>query len=225
MRQVLPTASVTISDRIRDDIVAGALPFGSRLTLDLLARRYGVGHMPIREALRQLQGEGLLSLTPNRGARVRAVNIEFVRNIFDLRIAIEAMLARRAAERIDARQIAELEAIEAEFEAAAARGEFPSLLAINRRFHVVICDAAQNPEAAAVLDRHRRLIAALWNLHGYGEDRPAGVISDHRHLIAALAAHDADVAASLAMAHAAKAKQALIGRMLQGERAVDGAAA
>jgi DNA-binding GntR family transcriptional regulator len=49
--------------------------------------------------------------------------------------------------------------------------------------------------------------------HGYGDDRPAGVISDHRHIIAALAAHDADVAAALAMAHAAKAKQELIARM------------
>jgi DNA-binding GntR family transcriptional regulator len=71
-----------------------------------------------------------------------------------------------------------------------------------------------------VLDRHRRLIAALWTLHGYGDHRVAGVISDHRHLIAALAAADADVAASMAVAHAAKAKQELIARM-----AVDGPAA
>jgi DNA-binding GntR family transcriptional regulator len=76
-----------------------------------------------------------------------------------------------------------------------------------------------------VLDRHRRLIAALWNLHGYGEDRPAGVISDHRHIIAALATHDADVAASLAMAHAAKAKQELIARMLAKDVVASSAAA
>ena len=214
VKESIPTASNAVGDRIRDDIVAGALPFGSRITLELLASRYAVGHMPVREALRELQGEGLVVLTPNRGARVRAVDMEFVRNIFDLRIAIEAMLARRAAERIDARQIAKLEEIEARFEAMAALRDFRTLLAINREFHAVINDAAGNPEAAGVLDRHRRLIAALWNLHGYGEDRPAGVISDHRHIISALAAHDADVAASLAMAHAAKAKQELIARML-----------
>jgi DNA-binding GntR family transcriptional regulator len=214
MKEILPTASNAVCDRVRDDIVAGALPFGSRITLELLASRYSVGHMPVREALRQLQGEGLVVLTPNRGARVRAVDIDFVRNIFDLRIAIEAMLARRAAERIDVRQIAKLEAIEARFEAAAPSRDFRALLAINREFHSLINDAATNPEAAEVLDRHRDLIAALWNLHGYGDDRPAGVISDHRHIISALAAHDADVAASLAMAHAAKAKQALIARML-----------
>lgn len=225
MTGTVTTASFTICDRIRDDIVAGALPFGSRLTLALLAQRYSVGHMPIREALRQLQGEGLVVMEPNRGARVRVVDIEFVRNIFDMRIAIESMLARRAAERIEQRHVAELEAIQREFEAAARKCEYRALLAINRRFHSVINGAAQNPEAASVLDRHRRLIAALWNLHGYGEDRATGVISDHRHIISSLAAHDADVAASLAMAHAAKAKQELIARMLAKERTASSAAA
>jgi DNA-binding GntR family transcriptional regulator len=214
MRRAFTTASIAICDRIRDDIVAGALPFGSRLKLDLLSARYSVGHMPIREALRQLQGEGLVVLEPNRGARVRAVDIEFVRNIFDLRIAIEAMLARRAAERIESGQIAKLEAIQETFEARARARDFATLLRINRDFHNVINEAARNPEAAAVLDRHWRLIAALWILHGYGEDRSAGVASDHRQIIGALAAHDADVAACLAMAHAAKAKQELIARML-----------
>ncbi len=207
------TRSVTICDRIREDIVAGALSFGRRLTLDFLASRYGVGHMPIREALRQLQGEGLIVLAPNRGARVRVVDATFVRNIFDLRIAIEAMLARRAAECIVPAQLARLEVLEAAYEREAARRDYAALLRLNREFHAVIAEAAQNPEAGEMLDRHKPLVAALWNVHGYGEDRIAGVISDHRHLIAALAARDADVAASLAMAHAAKAKQALLARM------------
>jgi DNA-binding GntR family transcriptional regulator len=211
----LTTASITIRDRVRDDIVAGTLPFGSRLTLDLLARRYSVGHMPVREALRQLEGEGLVVLTPNRGARVRAVDVEFARNIFDLRIAIEAMLTRRAAERIGADAVARLEAIEAQYEVRARQHDFDALLPLNREFHDVINDAANNPEAAKVLERHWHVIAALWNVHGYGERRVAGVISDHRQIIEALGTHDAEVAACLAMAHAAKAKQALIARMLE----------
>jgi DNA-binding GntR family transcriptional regulator len=78
----------------------------------------------------------------------------------------------------------------------------------------VINDAAANPEAANVLERHWHVVAALWNRYGYGEKRIAGVISDHRQMIEALIAHDAEVAACLATAHAAKAKQALIARML-----------
>jgi DNA-binding GntR family transcriptional regulator len=215
----LTTTSIAIRDRVRDDIVAGTLSFGSRLTLDLLARRYSVGHMPVREALRQLEGEGLVVLTPNRGARVRAADVEFARNIFDLRIAIEAMLARRAAERIGSEGIARLESIEARYEAQSRLRDFDALLALNREFHDVINDAAANPEAAKVLDRHWHVIAALWNRYGYGEKRIAGVISDHRQIIEALTAHDAEVAACLATAHAAKAKQALIARMVERQSA------
>jgi DNA-binding GntR family transcriptional regulator len=221
----LTTASLTIRDRVRADIVAGTLPFGSRLTLDLLARRYSVGHMPVREALRQLEGEGLVVLAPNRCARVRAVDVEFARNIFDVRIAVEAMLARRAAERIESRHIARLESIQAEFEAHARKHDFEALLSLNRDFHDVVNEAAQNPEAARMLERHWHVIAALWNRYGYGEKRVAGVISDHRQIIEALAARDAEVSACLAMAHAAKAKQALIGRMLETQSAPDSAAA
>ena len=213
----LTTASIVIRDRVRDDIVAGMLPFGSRLTLDLLAARYSVGHMPIREALRQLEGEGLVVLAPNRCARVRAVDVGFAQNIFDLRMAIEAMLTRRAAERIERAQLVRLRTVQARFEAHARRLDFVRLLALNREFHDVINDVAANPEAAEVLARHWRVITALWNLHGYGEQRVAGVISDHRRIIDALGAHDAEAAASLAISHAAKAKEALIARMLERE--------
>lgn len=225
MDDALSTTSIAIRDRVRGDILRGALPFGSRLTLDLLAERYSVGHMPVREALRQLEGEGLVVLTPNRVARVRAVDLDFVRNIFDLRIAIEAMLARRAAERIEHAQIARLESLQDEFEMRARKRDFESLLRLNREFHNVISEAAGNPEATNVLDRHWLVIAALWNLYGYGEKRVGGVISDHRQIIDALATHDADVAACLAMAHAAKAKQALIARMVTTQRDAAHAAA
>jgi DNA-binding GntR family transcriptional regulator len=219
------TASVEICDRIREDIVSGALPFGSRLTLHRLASRYATGDMPVREALRQLQGEGLVVQTPNCGARVRAVDVDFVRNIFDLRIVIESMLARRAAERIKQKHLAALDAVQADLERCIATRDFAGALAANRTFHRIINEVAGNPEASALLDRHWRLIAALWNVYGYGEERAAAVISDHQQMLKAFATHDTDVAACLAMAHAAKAKQELIARMLRQPAGVSEAAA
>src|SRR6186713_1394544 len=88
-----------IEQRLRNDIVAGVLPFGSRLIIEDLATRYGVSHMPIRDALRILQGEGLVVIEPNRGARVRPIYRGFIEDVFDVRCAIETMLARRAAAR------------------------------------------------------------------------------------------------------------------------------
>ena len=75
------TRNADIEGRLRDDILRGRIGFGDRLRIDELASRYGVSHMPVREALRVLAGEGLIVTEPNRGAHLRPVNREFVRAI------------------------------------------------------------------------------------------------------------------------------------------------
>ncbi len=207
-------AADSVCDRLRQDIVIGAFPFGGRLKIGDLADRYETSHMPIREALRQLQGEGLVIVEPNRGARVRKVDLEFVRDLFDLRIALEPMLARRAAERITAVQIETIARIEEELEERAVGQDYAGILACNQAFHAVINDAAGNIEAVRILDRHWNIIIALWGRHGYGTERASGVISDHRQIIVALTQRDAEGAAILATAHAAKAKQEMLRRLL-----------
>ena len=207
----------SICERLRHDILSGVFPFGGRLKIDELAARYTTSHMPIREALRRLQGEGLVNVEPNRGARVRAVDVEFVRDLFDLRIALEAMLARRAAERISSLQLDEIRRIESELEKSAARADFAAVLSANQAFHAVINNAAGNIEAIRILDRHWNIIVALWGRHGYGEERVAGVISDHRQIIVALSQRDAEGAAILQTAHAAKAKQEMLGKIQAAE--------
>ena len=202
------------SDRLRADILAGAFGFGARLKIEDLARRYATSHMPIREALRSLHGEGLVVIEPNRGARVRGVDLDFVRNMFDLRAAIEAMLTRRAAERMGPAGLVRLEEIEAGLEDCAARGDVAGVLAANREFHSLIYAAAGNPEAVEIASRHWGLVAALWGVHGYDAARLPGVISDHRQILAAIAARDAESAHAIAAAHAAKAKQDLLRKMI-----------
>jgi DNA-binding GntR family transcriptional regulator len=199
--------------RMRDDIVAGVLPFGARITIDALAIRYGTSHMPIREALRELQGEGLVVIEPNRGARVRNIDADFVTNLFEIRTALEVMLARRAAQNCTPRDIAGLEVIESALEANIARGDYPGAIAENHRLHQAINLVAGNADALPIIDRHWVLLAALWRAHGYGEARFAGVANDHRNLIGALAAHDQEAASAIMGAHAAKAKLELMRRI------------
>jgi DNA-binding GntR family transcriptional regulator len=208
-----------IQQRIRDDIVAGDLPFGSRLTIAQLAERYGVGQMPIREALRAMQGEGLLLIEPNRGARVRTVDEEFIGNIFDIRSALEVLLVRKMVSRATSRDIARLREVEARFEACIERGDHEQALRANHDFHATINAVANNPDAVALLERHWLLIKALWHRYGYGPERFAGVINDHRHLIEAIEAGDADAAASLMSAHVIKARHTLLARVKQSESA------
>jgi DNA-binding GntR family transcriptional regulator len=209
------TLSGEIASRIRKDIVDGGLPFGARLTLTELETRYSSGQMPIREALRQLQGEGLIELHPNRGARVRQVDIEFVRSLFDVRVAIEAMLTRRAAERIRAQEMVRLEEAARAFEVAPL-SDLPAVLEANRAFHAIINDTANNSEATEILQRNRQLVTALWHRFGYGVAQRDSAVADHRQIVAALRTGDADSASCFAMAHAARAKFELIARMAAG---------
>lgn len=212
MELVATTRSSEIASRIRNDIVGGGLPFGARLTLAELETRYDSGQMPIREALRQLQGEGLIELNPNRGARVRQVDIEFVRNLFDVRVAIEAMLTRRAAERIRAPDIAQLEEAARTFEVAPL-SNLPAVLEANRTFHSIINEAANNGEATEILQRNRQLVTALWRRYGYGATQRDAAVAEHRQILAALRIGDADAASCFAMAHAARAKFEIIALM------------
>jgi DNA-binding GntR family transcriptional regulator len=202
-----------IAQRMRHAIIAGELAFGSRLRIDELATRYGVSHMPVREALRELHGEGLVVIEPNRGARVRPLHRGFVEDLFDIRSAIETMLARRAAERRNERHIAALTGAEDRLETLVAQGELLAVPAVNRDFHAVINDAAGNPGALDIVDRHWLLMAALWQQFGIDEGRFTSVIDDHRQLIRAIGRGDASSAATFMGAHIERAKHDLLERM------------
>lgn len=209
----MTTSNLDIGLRIRDDIVAGTLRFGERITIDALATRYGVSHMPVREALRELQGEGLVVIEPNRGARVRTIDANFVENLFEIRTALEVMMVRRAAQRCTPEDISGLWAIEEILERHIANADHAAVVAENRRFHQTINRIADNADALPIVDKHWMLLAALWRNYGYGEARFAGVANDHRHLIAALAARDQEAASMIMGAHATKAKLELLARV------------
>jgi hypothetical protein len=95
------------------------------LQLAQLSERYEPSHMPVREALRELNGEGLVVLEHNQGAHVRGVDADFLETLFEVRSAVEALVARRAAERINAEELALLAASEASLERHAAAGDAP----------------------------------------------------------------------------------------------------
>ncbi len=205
-----------ITDRLRDAIInRQEFDAGAPLRIDALATRFGVSHMPIRAALHHLESEGLIVTQPNKGARVVAVDEDFVAQLLDIRIIIESYLARRAAERMTPARLAHLEALRAQHEAAVDGGDAAQALLANRDFHAAIHHIADNRDANLILDRHWRLIRALWRRYGYQADRFAGVVADHRLLLNAFAAGDSESAAAVTAAHTARAKLVLLNRMRQ----------
>lgn len=203
----------SIKSRICDDIVKGSFAPDTRLTIDMLASRYQSSHMPIREALRELAGEGLVRYEARRGARALPLDRRFIEDLLMLRAELEPLLARLAAAKIDDAGVAELCAIQDSLEAAVEAGDNQGAIDANGRFHRCINRIADNPEVSLIVDRHWLVLSRLWAHYGHAPDRFPGVISDHRSLITAFSNRATDDSAALMRAHVIKAKYQLIYRV------------
>jgi DNA-binding GntR family transcriptional regulator len=203
----------SVLSRLRQDIVNGSLRPNSMLKARDLAVRYGVSTIPVREALQRLQGEGLVTMARNRGARVRVLDEAGVENVCGVLEALESYFSRRFAEKASPFQISLLSEIEDAHEAAIGRGDVAQILIQNVRFHDYVNAAASNPVAVEISARQRALLGTLRLDHGFGTLRLKALSKEHRSLIDAFARHDADAAGKIAALHARSSKDDLIDRM------------
>ena len=204
------TTAMRVADDLRRRILRGELTPGQRLKIDELAALCDVSHMPVRAALQQLEAEGVLDVYPHRGAVIRGVDSGFVRNLYDVREAIEGMLTERCTERIDKAGLARLEAAMDDYEKAAKRKDTAAMLMANRTIHDTINAVAANPLAVRVLGQGHLLMEALRLRYGYGKGRVDVVIAQHRSLLNAIARRDVERAGRLARAHCISARDDLL---------------
>lgn len=190
---------------LRDQIVDGARAPGSRLVERDLADELGVSRVPVREALRALVAEGLVTPRPRTWAVVRTFTDDDVDHLLEVRSALEAMAARRAAERRDPAGVAALAAALAREEDAAAREDATAARRAAADFHEALLAAAGN----SVLDELAAVTAsrARWLL-GRHEDL-AEMAHEHRLLLDAVRAGDADAAQRLVHVHLETSRRAL----------------
>jgi len=207
------TTAMRVAADVRQRILTGEFAPGSRLKIDDIAAICAVSHMPVRGALHVLEREGVLDVLPHRGAVIRPVNARFVRNVYDLRAAIEGMLTERCAESVDATGIAELRRQLAAFERACAASDPLAVVSANREFHDSINRHADNPDAVRVLSQGRLLIEALRLRFGFGPRRTDAVIAEHRQIMRAIAGHDIERAGRVARTHCVRARDDLLARL------------
>lgn len=206
------TIVARLAQRLRDDILSGRLPFGTRLKLRELADRFNVSQMPIRDALVKLNAEGLIDIQPNRGASVRKIDQQFIENMFDIRMVLEELLVRRAIERSSDAELATLRPL-AERHAEAVRSEdMAEVLSANSRFHEQITAMARNAEAARILDQGWELIHALRGQAGYAAGRLQQIIHEHYELVSAIETRNVEAAARLARLHVARSRDDVLAR-------------
>ena len=212
---LLPPASQyrRVADQLRTDILEGLWRPDMRLKVRDLAAHYGVSPAPIRESLQQLQGEGLVVMEPNRGARVRPIDEQLVVNIFDVREALESFLTAKFADNASPHQMSLLDALQAEHDAAVERDDFPAAFALNGRFHHMINSAARNPEALGVIERHLGLTRALRVEYGFTPARMRTIGREHHQLLDALRRGDVAQARHIAALHVRSSRDDLLDRL------------
>lgn len=203
--------------RLRRDIVSGALPAGSRLKTQELARRYGTSVNPVREALHQLGGEGFVILSRNRGARVRELDENFVRNIFDIRALIEPYLIRLFVGHATAKDIARMTAIQDEIEQLASEDN-ARLRDLDETFHAITYEGHFNSEALAIRERHGQVVQALGIRYPPSPARRSAQNAEHREIIAAIEASDEAAATEIVQRHARGAEKHLLEQLRRRSR-------
>lgn len=186
-------------------ILAGELAPGAKLTEALLAERLGVSRGPIREAFRILEEAGLVRQEKNRGVFVRSIPPDEAAEIYDLRAMLEESAGRQLAERIAPEQLRTLRTMVEQMERVVRDGHEPGAgdqyHRLNLAFHETLVDFVGNRKLSAL---YRRLVKELSllrrvNLAG-GRQMPASA-SEHRGILKAIAAGDADAAGRALRAH------------------------
>ena len=145
-----------------------------------------------------------------RGASVRAVDERFIRNMYDIRSALEVLLVKRCSQRISESEIFQLHSIQGHYEEAARTSDWAACLRFNKQFHHVIYNCADNLEALEMLERNWGLIDSLRGHYGFGSGRLIEIINEHRQLLRALDQRDEQLAVKIAFEHCEHAKEDLL---------------
>lgn len=194
-----------IHNAIRDAILAGELQQGERMKVLDLAKRYGVSTNPIREALQQLQAEGLIELVPNKGATVRVIDRKLAGNLFEIREALDGIIARRAARVATDKDVASLRDLDNQLKEARHSGTSKRSTRLASYFHERIGEIAGNDEAVKMRQANVNLFNLMRTLPA-PENPPkrnfTELEAEHKAIIDAIARRDEDAAEAAARAHA-----------------------
>jgi DNA-binding GntR family transcriptional regulator len=185
---------------IREDIISGRLRANERLVVTELAKRHGTSATPVREVLQLLRGEGFVVFQRNRGARVRPIDQDFIRDIYEIGVVIEPVLTRWFVGMATDADIAGLEALQEQIEA----NNFADPIKhsdLDTQFHTLMYQRHYNRHAAELWWKHREVLRSVSRRFNFTLARRAQIVREHRELIDLIKAGDANKAADLVARH------------------------
>ncbi|AZM91643.1 MULTISPECIES: GntR family transcriptional regulator [Streptomyces] len=185
---------------IRDDIVSGFFGPGGRLTEEVLARRYGVSRVPVREALRTLESEGFVTTRRHAGACVAEPTAQEAADLLELRMLLEPLAASRAARRRTDGHLKVLRGLVRLGRERAGRGRGEDLRSLGSWFHETLAQASASPGLIALLTQTRHKIAWMYVVETPAQ--PVECWAEHAAIVDAVARGDAERARALTALHA-----------------------
>ncbi|MGW4226900.1 GntR family transcriptional regulator [Streptomyces bauhiniae] len=211
----IPAHSVCTA--IRDDIVAGIHERGGRLTEEVLARRYGVSRVPVREALRTLEAEGFVVTRRHAGACVAEPTEQEAADLLEMRLLLEPLGAARAAQRRTEAHLKVLRGLVRLGQERARLGNSDDLRALDGWFHETLAQACGSHALTSALTQLRHKIAWMYSVEGPAS--PPETWAEHGAIVDAVARGDGERARAVTALHTERATLAHRLRTPAGDRA------
>lgn len=193
--------SARVFHTIRENILSGKYTTDEELKEKSIGDELGVSRTPVREALRQLELEGLVTIIPNKGAYVVGISEKDIRDIYEIRSRLEGLCARWAANNITKEQLDDLEANIYLSDFHSAKGNTEQVVELDNKFHEILYDASGSRELRHVLLDFHHYVQRMRKITLAVPSRAMGSNEEHRKIVEALKIHNADEADQLANEH------------------------
>jgi DNA-binding GntR family transcriptional regulator len=202
------TVKDQLVNHLRDDIVRGSFEPGEHLRLEDIAVRFDISTMPVREALRDLESEGLVTIYPHRGAVVTELTVEDLEDIYDIRATLEAMATRLAVPRMTEAIFEDLALIIERMDGQL--GHVASLVKLNHQFHSTLYCASGRRHLCDL--NHTLRYRTQHYLHAYMDDLGSMALAqgEHRAILKACQRGHVEEAAELVGEHVAEVGRAIV---------------
>jgi DNA-binding GntR family transcriptional regulator len=202
--------SAMVTSRLRDMIVDGTLKPGMRLNERVLCEQLSISRTPLREAFKTLAVEGLIDLTPNRGAVVAEMSIPEIEQTFEVMGALEALSGEAACARATEAEIAEIKALHYEMLAAHARRDLPAYYKLNHAIHDRINMAARNPVLTETYLQINARIQSLRFRSNFNQEKWDAAVRQHGAMLDALEKRDGEAMRLILQEHLRNKRDAVI---------------
>lgn len=190
-----------IYHKIREDILNGIYEPDEELRENTLGKELGVSRTPVREALRQLELEGLVYIIPNKGAYVKGISHEDIRDIYMIRSRLEGLSARLATEKITEEQLEALEEVIYLSEFHARKGHYEKVFEMDSKFHKMLYEASGSKQLNHILTDYHHYVQRARKRSVSENVRAGKSTEEHRRILEAIRDRDPERAEELAKEH------------------------